>query len=181
MGHGGDWKCAVVTGHADARGGDKLAGNEAMRGDRLDGCGCGGRGAATRSGQTRSAGDVRKLRGGRRGDDGKRAVVASDADSRNSHRLPGGETMRSGRGDGHQKTIFGCAAGAGGNRDGGRLRGAVRARRYGDSHIFIHDCWPGLWLTRSKLVSSNWRGRSLPVFPSLMARYSRPKSVVEFA
>src|SRR5260370_40846498 len=41
---------------------------------------------------------------------------------------------------------------------------------------------PGpLWLTRSKFVSSYWRGRSLPVFPSLMARYSLPKSVVEFA
>src|SRR5260370_22357823 len=37
------------------------------------------------------------------------------------------------------------------------------------------------WLTRSKFVSSYWRGRSLPVFPSLMARYSLPKSVVEFA
>src|SRR6266478_2112941 len=41
---------------------------------------------------------------------------------------------------------------------------------------------PGpLWLTRSKLASSYWRGRSLPVLPSLMARYSLPKSVVEFA
>src|SRR5229473_3845584 len=41
---------------------------------------------------------------------------------------------------------------------------------------------PGpLWLTRSKLVSSYWRGRSLPVLPSLMARYSLPKSVVELA
>jgi hypothetical protein len=40
---------------------------------------------------------------------------------------------------------------------------------------------PGpLWLTRSKLVLSNWRGKSLPARPSLMARYSRPKSVVEF-
>src|SRR5258708_13433426 len=37
------------------------------------------------------------------------------------------------------------------------------------------------WLTRSKFVSSYWRGKSLPVFPSLMARYSLPKTAVEFA
>src|SRR5260370_25796198 len=38
---------------------------------------------------------------------------------------------------------------------------------------------PGpLWLTRSEFLSSHLRGRSLPVFPSLMARYSLPKRVV---
>src|ERR1700733_1158969 len=35
------------------------------------------------------------------------------------------------------------------------------------------------WLTRSKYVSSNWRGRSWPTRLSLKAIYSRPKSVVE--
>src|SRR2546425_10629973 len=40
---------------------------------------------------------------------------------------------------------------------------------------------PGpLWLTRSKFASSNWRGRALPGFPSLMARYFLPTSDVEF-
>src|SRR5258708_7548182 len=152
IGHAGDWKCTVVTGHADAGSCNELADDESMRGGGLYCGGCGGRGAATRSGQTRSAGDVSKLCGGRRGDDGKRAVVASHADSRNSHRLPGGKPVRGSRGDGHEKTIFGCAAGAGGNRDGGRLRGAVRARRYGDSHIFIHDCWPGSWAALADAV-----------------------------
>ncbi len=37
------------------------------------------------------------------------------------------------------------------------------------------------WLTRSRFISSNWRGKSIPDLPSLSARYSRPKSVVEFA
>src|SRR2546425_925414 len=40
---------------------------------------------------------------------------------------------------------------------------------------------PGpLWLTRSKFVSSNCRGRSLPAFPWLFVRYYGTKSVVEF-
>src|SRR5580704_19776979 len=35
------------------------------------------------------------------------------------------------------------------------------------------------WLTRSKKVSSNWRGRSAPTRPFENAMYSRPKCVVE--
>ena len=36
-----------------------------------------------------------------------------------------------------------------------------------------------IWLTRSRFRSSNWRGKSWPVTPSLNAMYSRPKIVVE--
>src|SRR2546426_1560070 len=35
------------------------------------------------------------------------------------------------------------------------------------------------WLTRSKLVVSHCRGKSLPSLPSLIAKYSRPNSVAE--
>src|SRR5215471_5589494 len=53
-----------------------------------------------------------------------------------------------------------------------------------DTRLQLHTVGPApgpLWLTRSRFVSSYWRGRSLPVLPSQMARYSLPKSVVEFA
>src|SRR5207245_11366020 len=114
--------------HADATGGHELSSDESMRGDRLD---CGSRGssrASSRSGESRSAGDIRKLAGRWHGDDAKRPVVGGDSDSRESHGLSGRESILGGGINGYEKTVFGCPGGAGGDHDGSGLRGAVWTR-----------------------------------------------------
>ena len=102
-----------------------------------------GGGATTGSSETRSARDVSKLRGARDGDDGKRAVIAGDADSRDGYELCGGKTVRDRCGDGNEKTIFGCTGGAGGDGNSCGLRSTVGTGGDGDNHVFVDDGWPG--------------------------------------
>ncbi len=139
IGDAGDWERAVVTGYADAAGSYKLPGDEAMRSGGLNRRGGGGCGAAAGSGESGSAGDVGELRGARRGDDGKGAVVSGDADARNGQGLACGKAVRGGGGNGNEKTVFGGAVGAGGDRDGSGLRGAVGTGGDGNAHVFIDE------------------------------------------
>ncbi len=135
-------KCVASGTFVDAAGCYQLARDESMRdGSLYRGRGrC--RGAAAGSGQTGCAGDVRKLRGARSGDDRKRTVVAADADTRDGYGLPGRETVRGRRSDGDEKTVFRRAVGAGGDRDRGWLRCAIRAGRDGNDYVFVEDRWP---------------------------------------
>src|SRR5258708_30440554 len=139
IGYGSDWECAVVTGYAYTGGGYELPDDKSMRGGGLDCRRCGCRRACAGSGESRGASDIGKLCGRRRRDDGKRAVVGGDADSRDSHGLSCGETMRGSGIDGYEKTVFGGAAGASGDRDGSGLRGPAWARGNGDDYIFIDN------------------------------------------
>src|SRR5260370_24134334 len=86
---------------------------------------------------------VGELRGRWSGDDGKRAVVAGDADARDGHPLPRRNIMQGGRGDGYEKTVFGGAGGAGGNRDTGGLCKAVSGRGGTHCYGFIRDARSG--------------------------------------
>jgi len=84
---------------------------------------------------------------------------SADADTRNGHGLPGRETVRGRCSDGDEKSVFRRAVGAGGDRDGGWLRRAIRTRRDCDDHVFIEDVGPAPgppWLTAIEFVSSNW-------------------------
>src|SRR5437016_6178454 len=102
IGHGGDGECAVVAGHADAAGGHQLPSDESMGADRLDGGDRGGSSAASRSGESRSASNKRKLGGRWHRDDRKRPVVGGDSDSRDSYGLSGRESMRGGGINGYE-------------------------------------------------------------------------------
>src|SRR6266850_50182 len=137
-----DGERSVVAGDADAAGGYELARDESMRGCSLYRGRGGCRSAAAGSGEAGCAGDVRKLRDARSGDDRKRTVVAGDADSRDAYGLSGRKTVRGRRSDGDEKTVFCRAIGAGGDGDGGWLRRAIRARRDGDDYVFVEDRRP---------------------------------------
>ena len=79
------------------------------------------------------------MRGRWRGNNGKRAVIAGDADSPDSDGLSGGKTVRGGGCDRNEETVFGCAAGAGGDRDRCWLSGTARTRGNGNDHVFIDN------------------------------------------
>src|SRR5260370_38477874 len=107
IGHSGDRECAVVTGHADAGGGYELAEDESMRGGGLNRRGCGSRGATAGSGEAWSASDGGELLGRGRGDDGKRSVVAGEAEAPKGNRLGRRKAMAAGWGGGSGQTGFG--------------------------------------------------------------------------
>src|SRR4029077_252445 len=87
--------------------------------------------------------DICKLREGWDGDDGESSIVAGDADSCDGYGLPGGKTVGSRSRNGYEKTILGRASRTSGDRNGSRLRGANRARRNRNGHVFIDHGWPG--------------------------------------
>src|SRR5260370_24458512 len=137
--NGSNRKGAVVARDADAAGGHELTGDKTVRRGGLNRSGCGSRCASSRSGESGSASDVRKLRRRWSGNDGERAVIAGGAASGDGHGWPCREAVRGRRGDGDEKTVFGGAVGARGNGDRSGLRRAVRTRGDRNNDIFIHD------------------------------------------
>src|SRR6202042_1877095 len=124
VGDAQDIEGAVVAGNGDARYGDELADAEAVRGERLNCCGGASRSSATGIREARRAGEVRELSAVQNGDDGKRAVVARDADTRDCDRLACGEAVSGGGGDGDEESVFAGSRGAREDRDSRGLGGA---------------------------------------------------------
>jgi len=135
-----------------------------------------------RSGECRSAGDVRKCVVVGAETTGKRAVVAGGADSCGWSPIvpPKGRARQ--WCDRYEKTIFVAPLGLRDRHAAGCVApfGSPKLRRLRFHRQPLPCAGPAL-ADAVKFVSSYWRGRSLPVFPSLMARYSLPKRVVEFA
>src|SRR5260370_21862326 len=114
--NGSNRKGAVVSRDADAARGYELTRDKTVRRGGLNRRGCGSRCASSRSGESGSASDVGKLRRRWSGNDGERAVIACDADSRDGHGLACREAVRGRGGDGDEGTVFGGAVWARGNR-----------------------------------------------------------------
>src|SRR5260370_2831755 len=123
--HAGDGKCAVVSGDANARGGDELAEDEAVGYGGLNRPRGGRSGASARCPASGWAGGGGGLAAGRYRDHRKRAVVTTDPDARDGHGLSRGKTVRCAGGDGDEKTVLASAVGAGGDPTRGGVRRAA--------------------------------------------------------
>ena len=130
---------AVVSGDADASGGNELADYETMRRGGLDCCRgrCGSSSAG--GGQAGGSGNVGELCAAGNRDDRECAVVAGDADSCDGYGLSGGEAVGGAGGDGDEEAVFAGSVGTGGDGYGGGLRCTIGTGDDGDVHVFVDD------------------------------------------
>jgi len=77
------------------------------------------------------------LCGAGRGDYRECAVISGDGDARDGDGLSGREAVCRAGSDGDEKTVFGCAGGAGGDGDRGGLRRSGGTGGHRDDHVFV--------------------------------------------